>query len=41
MENPYVGKKADVFNKKGVISLFHNKGKDDVALKYWQLAEQI
>lgn len=35
MENPYVGKKADVLNKKGIISLFHRKGEDNVALNYW------
>lgn len=41
MENPYVGKKADVLNKKGIISLFHRKGEDNVALNYWQEAELL
>lgn len=41
MENPYVGKKADVLNKKGIISLFHRKGEDNVALNFWQEAELL
>lgn len=36
-----MGKKADVLNKKGIISLFHRKGEDNVALNYWQEAELL
>ena len=25
MEHPYVGKKADVFNKQGIVALFHGE----------------
>ena len=25
MENPFIGKRADVLNKKGIVSLFHRK----------------
>lgn len=36
MEQPYVGKKADVFNKKGIVALFNNK--EGEALKCWSEA---
>ena len=36
MEAPFVGKKADVFNKKGIVALFHDKEKQ--ALEYWSEA---
>jgi len=33
MENPFVGKKADVYNKKGIVALFHDK--EGEALHWW------
>ena len=41
MESPFVGKKADVYNKKGIVSLYHKKGADNEALAYWQEADLI
>ena len=38
METPYVGKKADVFNKKGIVALFNEEEK--LAETFWQQAEQ-
>jgi hypothetical protein len=35
MENPFVGKKADVYNKKGIICMFHKKGDEKDALVFW------
>jgi len=37
METPYVGKKADVYNKKGIVALFNEEEKE--AEKYWNMAE--
>lgn len=37
MEYPYVGKKADVCNKRGIVALFH--GKEEDAIKYWSDAK--
>lgn len=39
METPFVGKKADVYNKKGIVALFHNKEKD--ALEWWSKARLL
>ena len=39
MEHPYVGKKADVFNKQGIVSLF--RGEEGKALGYWSEARMI
>ena len=39
MENPFVGKKADVYNKNGIVALFHNK--EGEALRMWQEARLI
>lgn len=39
MESPFVGKKADVYNKKGIVALFHDKEGD--ALSYWDQARKI
>ena len=36
MEAPFVGKRADVFNKKGIVALFHDK--EGEALHYWSEA---
>ena len=36
MEAPFVGKKADVYNKKGIVALFHDK--EGEALHYWSEA---
>jgi hypothetical protein len=33
MEKPFIGKKVDVLNKKGIVSLF--RGKQDEALQFW------
>jgi hypothetical protein len=33
MEKPFIGKKVDVLNKKGIVSLF--RGQQDKALNYW------
>jgi hypothetical protein len=33
METPFVGKKADVYNKRGIVALFHNK--EGEALHWW------
>lgn len=35
MENPTVGKTADTFNKKGIISLFHKHNTENAAVRYW------
>ena len=34
MEQPFVGKRADVCNKKAIMALC--KGDDESALKYWE-----
>ena len=39
MEDPFVGKKADVYNKNGIVALFHNK--EGEALRCWQEARLI
>ena len=39
MEYPYVGKKADVFNKQGIVALFH--GKEGEALRCWSEAKTL
>lgn len=39
MEHPYVGKKADVFNKRGIVSLFH--GDEGAAIRYWSEARML
>ena len=39
MENPFVGKKADVFNKKGIVALFHDK--EGEALTWWSQARLL
>ena len=39
MEHPYVGKKADVFNKQGIVALFH--GEEGRALNCWSEARMI
>ena len=39
METPFVGKKADVYNKNGIVALFHNK--EGEALRMWQEARLI
>ena len=36
MENPFVGKKADVYNKKGIVALFHDR--EGEALHWWSQA---
>ena len=41
METPFVGKKADVYNKKGVVCLYHKKGGDNEALAFWKEAELL
>ena len=33
MESPYVGKKADVYNKRGIVALFHKNAGE--ALSWW------
>ena len=32
MENPFVGKRADVLNKKAIVALFHQRGVEDNAI---------
>lgn len=39
MEQPFVGKKADVYNKRGIVALF--RGKEGEALSMWQEARLI
>lgn len=39
MEHPYVGKKADVFNKRGIVALFH--GKEGEAIRLWSEARTL
>lgn len=39
MENPFLGKKADVYNKQGIVALFH--GKEEEALRYWSEARLL
>ena len=39
MEAPFVGKKADVFNKKGIVALFQNK--EGEALHWWSQARLL
>lgn len=39
MDQPFIGKKADVFNKRGIVALF-NKNEDE-ALHYWAQAKQL
>ena len=39
MENPFVGKKADVYNKKGIVALFHDK--EGEALHWWSQARML
>lgn len=39
MENPFVGKKADVYNKKGIVALFHDK--EGEALHWWSQARLL
>ena len=39
MEHPYVGKKADVFNKQGIVALFN--GEEGKALGFWSEARMI
>lgn len=36
MESPFVGKKADVYNKNGIVALFHNR--EGEALRNWSEA---
>lgn len=36
MEQPFVGKKADVFNKRGIVALFNRQ--EEEALNYWKEA---
>mgnify|MGYP003695028639 CR=1 FL=1 len=38
METPYVGHKADVLNKKGVVALYHNN--EELALRCWEEAQR-
>ena len=40
MENPFMGKRADVLNKRGIVSLFHG-GKEGDALHYWAEAQKL
>ena len=37
MESPFLGKKADTYNKKGIVALFHNK--EGEALHWWSQAK--
>ena len=37
METPFEGKRADVFNKKGCVALFHDQ--EFEAIKYWTQAK--
>ena len=39
MESPFVGKKADVYNKKGIVALFHDK--EGEALHWWSQARLL
>ena len=39
MEQPFVGKKADVYNKRGIVALFRNR--EGEALSMWQEARLI
>lgn len=39
METPFVGKKADVMNKRGTVALF-NKNEDE-AMRYWSEAKSL
>ena len=39
MENPFVGKKADVYNKKGIVALFQNR--EGEALHWWSQARLL
>ena len=39
METPFVGKKADVYNKKGIVALFHDK--EGEALHFWSEARLL
>ena len=36
MDNPFIGKQADIFNKKAMILL--SKGQEDLAVKQWEEA---
>jgi serine/threonine protein kinase len=38
LEAPFIGKKSDSLNKKGIISLFHKKDTEQKACGYWQEA---
>ena len=33
MEQPFIGKLADVYNKKAIVAI--SKGRGDLAIKYW------
>ena len=37
MEQPFVGKKADVMNKRGTVALFDRN--EEEAIRYWQEAK--
>ncbi len=41
METPFIGKKSDYLNKKGVISLFHKKNTEQEACSFWQEALKL
>jgi hypothetical protein len=39
MENPFIGKRADVLNKKGIVSFFHKRQEE--AVNFWAEALQL
>jgi len=41
METPFVGKKADVLNKKAIVSLFHRREEKEKRVELWTQAKWI
>jgi hypothetical protein len=39
MDTPFVGKKADVLNKKAIVSLFHRREEKEKRVELWTQAK--